>query len=724
MTSLADAQLAASADAALQRVLTPGGAPIRRPSGSAVVDALVSAAHATGLRVSQERIDLTRREGVTDVAVAARRLRVPAREVRLTGNWWKAAASPMVVQTVAGPRAGADTDDPGTLWAAVPKGNSYLLLCAHQQRRVDAQLAAQVTRAWTITPALPARPARLREVLALGMRGTGRDLALMLAATVGIGLLGVVVPIASGAIVGSLVPQAATGRILAVGLLVILAVLVNAGLGLFQGVILARMTTRMDSRNTAIILERVLALPMSFFRGIQSGDLLSRIQGFDQLSGALSRSLLRLASSAMLAASGLYVMMRVQPGLGLVVLSVLLVAGAVAAATLAWQGRARTRYIKASLKLSGSTLSLFSGISKIRVAGAESRMNSLWTLDYARQQVASRDVALGNQRLALLAAATPAVVTVVVVAGSLDSALGSELGRFTTFVTASGQAAGACAGMLAPMAALFATLPLLRMLRPVLEVTPEVAPTATDPGELTGEVELVRASFGYDPEAPPVIRNVSLRVAPGEFVAVVGPSGAGKSTLVRLMIGLDAPTSGDVRYDGKSLERIDSAALRRQIGVVTQSAQLASGSLLQNIIGSSALTEADAWLAAERAGIAADIRAMPMGMQTLVSDGAATFSGGQKQRILLARALVRKPRILVLDEATSALDNATQAAVAESLEALGATRIVVAHRLSTIRNADRIIVVEGGQVVEQGSYEELVNAGGVFARLVARQVAT
>jgi ABC-type bacteriocin/lantibiotic exporter with double-glycine peptidase domain len=240
---------------------------------------------------------------------------------------------------------------------------------------------------------------------------------------------------------------------------------------------------------------------------------------------------------------------------------------------------------------------------------------------------------------------------------------------------------------------------------------------------VSGEIELSHVSFRYQTDGPLILDNVSLHIRPGEFVAVVGPSGAGKSTLIRLLLGFETPTDGAIYYDREDLARLDCQAVRRQIGVVLQDGKLMPGDLFSNIVGSYLLTLDDAWEAAWLSGLSDDIRDMPMGMQTVISEGGSTLSGGQRQRLMIARAIVSKPRILFFDEATSALDNETQTIVRRSLEYLKATRVAIAHRLSTVRYADRIIVMEAGRIVQQGTYEELLQQGGLFAELVQRQLA-
>jgi len=266
-------------------------------------------------------------------------------------------------------------------------------------------------------------------------------------------------------------------------------------------------------------------------------------------------------------------------------------------------------------------------------------------------------------------------------------------------------------------------IPLYERVKPILEETPESTTGSVDPGELSGELEFNGVSFRYEEEQPLVLKDVSFKIKPGEMVAFVGPSGSGKSTVLRLLLGFEEAELGSVYYDGQAFDSLSKDLVRRQIGVVLQNGALMSGSIYQNIVGSSELTLQDAEAAAHLAGLEEDIEQMPMGMHTMISDGASTFSGGQRQRLMIARAIVHKPRILYMDEATSALDNRTQNIVSESLDKLQATRIIIAHRLSTIINADRIFVMDKGQIVESGTYKELMDKDGLFSQLAKRQIA-
>jgi ATP-binding cassette subfamily C protein len=265
-------------------------------------------------------------------------------------------------------------------------------------------------------------------------------------------------------------------------------------------------------------------------------------------------------------------------------------------------------------------------------------------------------------------------------------------------------------------------VPIYERLKPILDCVPEVDRSKAFPGKLKGEIELSHLHFRYDPDGPWIIKDLSLKIAAGEFVAFVGGSGCGKSTLMRLMLGFEVPSSGTILFDGQDLSQLDLRMVRQQMGVVLQVSRLMPTEIYRNIIGVSSKTIQDAWWAAERSGLADDIKGMPMGMHTYVSEGGGTLSGGQRQRLMIARAIVNKPKILFLDEATSALDNRSQAIVTESMDKMESTRIVIAHRLSTIINANKICYMESGRIVEAGTHEELMAKNGLFAQLAKRQM--
>jgi ABC-type bacteriocin/lantibiotic exporter with double-glycine peptidase domain len=296
-------------------------------------------------------------------------------------------------------------------------------------------------------------------------------------------------------------------------------------------------------------------------------------------------------------------------------------------------------------------------------------------------------------------------------------------GEFVAFYAAFGIFAAATIELCNASLSLLVIVPFYERLKPILSAAPENDGAKPQPGRLNGEIAVSHLHFRYTADGPWVLKDVSFSIRRGEFVALVGPSGCGKSTMLRLLLGFEQPSSGAVLYDGLDLAQLDARALRQQLGVVLQESRLLPTDIFRNIVGDSSRTVDEAWEAAERAGLADDIRQMPMGLNTIVSEGGGTFSGGQAQRLLIARALVAKPRIVFFDEATSALDNKAQAVVTDSLERLDATRVVIAHRLSTLVDAHRIIYFDGGQIQEEGTYAELMAKGGLFAQLAQRQMA-
>ncbi len=266
-----------------------------------------------------------------------------------------------------------------------------------------------------------------------------------------------------------------------------------------------------------------------------------------------------------------------------------------------------------------------------------------------------------------------------------------------------------------------AVIPMYERAKPILSHPTESQGTG-ERALLRGGIEVNHVSFRYDPKGPLILDDVSFQIVPDEFVALVGPSGSGKSTLLRLLLGFETCSQGGVFYDGHALSGLDVRAVRKQIGVVMQNSRVMGGDIFTNIVGATGLTQEDAWKAARSAALDEDIKAMPMGMHTVIAPGGGTLSGGQKQRLMIARALASDPRVVFFDEATSALDNVTQATVSESLESLRVTRVVIAHRLSTIRHADKIIVLEKGRIVQIGRFDELVQVDGPFRKLATRQM--
>ena len=384
-------------------------------------------------------------------------------------------------------------------------------------------------------------------------------------------------------------------------------------------------------------------------------------------------------------------------------------------------------------QLTGIVLQLLSGIAKFRVCGAERRAFAVWAKIYAKQKETTMKARRVSNTLAVFNAGFPLFCLGLIFlfaehlvphsfGGSNNFQVGLSTGSFIAFLAAFTQFMVAALQLSYTLVSVLNVVPLIERVSPILSTMPELSGVQADPGQLSGHIEVSHLAFRYKPDSPHVLRDISFSVQPGQCIAILGASGCGKSTLLRMLLGFEQPECGAVYYDKKDLSGLDILAVRRQMGVVLQQGFLMDGDILTNIIGSSPLSIDDAWEAARSAGIADEIKQMPNGMNTMITDRGSGLSGGQRQRIMIARAIATKPRILLFDEGTSALDNRTQAIVTESLARLKATRIIVAHRVSTVINADYLLVLDKGAVVESGKYDELMAKQGAFYRIAARQV--
>ena len=371
-------------------------------------------------------------------------------------------------------------------------------------------------------------------------------------------------------------------------------------------------------------------------------------------------------------------------------------------------------------KENGMSYTLISGVQKIKLSGAEKRAFARWGNLFADGARLSYDPPMFLKINTVISSAISLVGTLVMYYFAVSS--GVSVADYYAFNTAYGMVSGAFMSLAGIALTVAQIKPIMDMVKPILQAVPEISEGKQVITRLSGGIELNNVSFRYNENMPLVVDDMSLKIRPGQYVAIVGATGCGKSTLMRLMLGFETPQKGAVYFDGKDISNVDLKSLRRNIGVVMQNGKLFSGDIFSNItISAPWLTMDEAWHAAELSGIAEDIRRMPMGMHTIISEGSGGVSGGQRQRLMIARAIAPKPKILMFDEATSALDNLTQKTVSESLDGLKCTRIVIAHRLSTIRQCDRIIVLDKGKIIEDGTYDELIRNGGFFAELVARQ---
>lgn len=595
-------------------------------------------------------------------------------------------------------------------------------------RMIDDALAARISGAGHVLyRPLPARALRVRDVLAFGMRGLRPDFIIVgLMGLLG-GLIALATPIATGEIFSSIIPHADMDMHLMVIAGLVLAALASTVFSFTRSIAILRIQTRMDASIQTAVWDRLLSLPAPFFRHYSSGDLADRANGINAIRQILTGTVMQAILDTAFSLFSLALLFWYSGRLAMIALGIVLAMIGLSVAITFVQVPLQRRMIERSGRIDGLVFQLLSGITKLRVSASEPRAFARWAQEFA----VAKELTYRMRRLAALQAvisgAFPLLASLILFA-SVTAMLGGiagdgfGIGDFLSFNAAFGQFAGAMVGLFGAASTLIGVVPLYERVSPILESIPEVSDMRGDPGQVRGDIEFSHVTFRYDAGRSPIIDDVSLSIPRGGYVALVGPSGSGKSTLVRLLLGFENPEAGGVYLDGKDLAGLDMPSLRRQVGVVLQNGRLMSGSIFDNIVGSLPLTLDDAWEAARLSGLADDIMAMPMGMHTVLSEGAGTLSGGQRQRLMIARALVHKPRILILDEATSALDNRTQAIVNGSLAKMNMTRIVVAHRLSTIENVDRIFVMRAGRLVEQGDFAGLMAMDGEFAALARRQL--
>jgi ATP-binding cassette, subfamily B, bacterial len=544
--------------------------------------------------------------------------------------------------------------------------------------------------------------------------------------------LGLLTPAFNTLLTNSALPERDFALVLQMGGILMLAALLEVTLQWTQSRVLLLVQHQGAARLQFASLDRLLKLPASFFVRMGVGELAMRFAAFERISTTLQALLAGGLLKVLL--SGLYLlfMLRISPSLTLLTLAMAALL-LIPTSLIGWQSQTiERRRVEAAGMASSRNLELISSVGKLRLAGAEPAAARYWGEVYRRTISATFALDEKTETSSLLQIGVPALGTLLLYllipfpghqASQMAGQPSPNLGELIGFFSAYGSFIAAMV-LLANLGMQALTLPTaFDQARPILAAVPENRNDAIDPGELNGDVELERASFRYSPTQPLILDKVSLQAAAGEFVALVGPSGSGKSTLIRLLLGLEQPEEGWVRFDGRPLQGLDTELVRRQIGTVLQSSGIFPGSLFEVIAGGSIIRLDQAWQAAEMVALADDIHRMPMGMHTVIPEGGGTLSGGQRQRLAIARALVREPKLLLFDEATSALDNRTQAVVTRSLESLRITRIVIAHRLSTIRRADRIYVLARGRIQQVGTFSSLMAEQGLFADMMRRQVA-
>jgi NHLM bacteriocin system ABC transporter ATP-binding protein len=546
------------------------------------------------------------------------------------------------------------------------------------------------------------------------------DVIQIFLATLAVTLTGMIEPKVYQMITGPVLESRSVSLLMGTAVFLLSAAFASQLLSVVRSLVMSRISTKASLAVESSVMMRLLSLPLSFFRRYSSGELSSRTTAVSSLCSILLTNIFSIGLSSLLSLLYITQIFNFTPLLVWPSIVIILVTVCASFVTSLMQIRISREKMKLGAQEAGMSYAMISGIRKIRLSGSEKRAFARWGRLYARNMEMEYNPPMFLKINSVIMTAISLIGNIVLYYLAVRSGVGPS--GYFGFSAAYGRVMGAFSSLAGIAISVASIPPVLEMAEPILKTEPEITSEKEVITSIRGSIELNHIAFRYEKDTPLVFEDLSLKIRAGEYVAIVGRTGCGKSTLVRLLLGFEKPEKGAIYYDGHDLNRIDPRSLRKKMGVVTQNGQLFQGDIFANItISAPHLTLKEAWEAAETAGIAQDIREMPMGMNTIISEGTGGISGGQKQRLMIARAVAPKPDILILDEATSALDNKTQKQVSEALDRLRCTRIVIAHRLSTIRNCDRILLIEDGKIAEEGTYEELIEKGGSFARLVERQ---
>ena len=636
------------------------------------------------------------------------------RTVELKGTWWKDAIGAMIAQTKSG-----DTV------ALIPNSlGKYSFFDYETGKRVKINSKTKdmlEEKAFCFYKPFPLKKLKLLDLNKYMFSTLNKTDFIYIICMAGLlQLFSMILPPIQKALYGGVIPSGNISLLAPFACLLVGMTLSKQLISIANSLIQARISTKMNLSVQAATMNRVISLPATFFSKYSSGDLSSRVGGVQQVCTMLSSTifgtgLATLCSFAYIFQMGSYAPQLVIPAMTYILIQLVLTI------FLTLMGlKIGRKKMNIGIKLHGLVYSLFSGIQKIKLSGAERRAFSKWANTYKE----SAELSYNPPAFLKVGSMVPTIVSMVgmIIIYFVAGTTGVTLADFMAFSVAFSGVSGAIMA-LAPLATKYAEMkPMLEVIEPILDTEPEVSENKKIITKLSGGIEIDNISFRYNENSPMILHNISLKIKPGQYVAIVGKTGCGKSTLMRLLLGFEKPLKGAIYYDGQDVNSLDLKSLRQNIGAVMQNGKLFQGDIYSNIVISAPWLNLDsAWEAAKLASIDEDIKDMPMGMHTIISEGSGGVSGGQKQRLMIARAIAPRPSILMFDEATSALDNITQKQISQSLDELNSTRIVIAHRLSTIKNCDRIIVLDKGHIIEDGKYDELIANNGYFAELVKRQ---
>ena len=636
------------------------------------------------------------------------------RSVRLEGAWYKDCIGAMLGSTAQ-----------GAVVALIPGavgGYTYMDHESGRRVKVTKKTAGRLSaEAVCFYKPFPLRELGVADLLLYTLRTlSAADIAMVLLAALAVALTGMLLPHVNSLLFGRVLPSGNVSLMFPIAFFFVGIAVSQTLFGITSSLVQARLGARIGVSVQAAAMMRVLSMPAVFFKSYAAGELSSRVEYVGQLCRTLQDAIFSVGLTSLFSLVYIAQIFAYAPGLVVPALAVTLASCLITLAAALLGAKLSKQTMELSARQNGMRYALITGVQKLRLTGAEKRAFGRWADVYARIARLKYDPPAFLKFSGALSFAVSAAGTLAMYYYAVKTQVGVP--GYMAFTVAYGMVSGAFLSLFGIVSTIAGIKPTLDMALPLLKTVPEIAAGKKIVTRVSGAIELSNVSFRYSQSMPPVVENLSLKIRAGQYIAIVGQTGCGKSTILRLLLGFETPDRGAVYYDNRDIGTLDLRSLRRNIGVVMQNGRLMQGSIYSNIVVAAPwLTMEDAWEAAEIAGIADDIRAMPMGMHTVISEGSGGISGGQKQRLMIARAVAPKPRIIMFDEATSALDNITQKRVSESLDRLKCTRIVIAHRLSTIRRCDRILVLDKGRIAEDGGYDELIAANGRFAELIARQ---
>jgi ATP-binding cassette subfamily C protein len=640
------------------------------------------------------------------------------REVLLVPNWYTSDSEPLL----------AYSEKDGQPFPCIPKGSGGYRaydVKNHSYRTIDEKFAKTLKpRAEVFYRPFPNKSLKLKDVILFGCKSLQvSDIARLFFLSLFGTLIGLLLPYMNEQLYDRFIPSGSTSILTSVCLVLLACNIGNFAFTIVKNLASFRSIRGMKYTVQNAVYDRLFQLPESTLREYDSVELAQRAEGFTMIYNTFGDMAVKAALSAVFSLLYLWQMFRYSKKLSVTTLILLLIC----MAFVVWIGIIQTKYEQEKMELdakAGSILYQFiNGIAKIRIAGVENRVMH----EYLKPYTQSRAITIRKEKMTIavntLIGAMPTLFSMVLYYIMVKNKMDLTIGSFIAFTTAFGTFSGAMLQVVSSFMIVNDVKPAYDRIKPILEALPEYEEGAVMPGNIRGDIEVNNLRFSYDKDTEMVLKDLSFRIKAGEYVGIVGSSGSGKSTLLKLLLGFEKPTMGKIYYDGQDIDSLDKRELRKRFGVVLQDGQLISGSIHENITITAPQAKMDRVKAViKEVGLEEDIASMPMGIHTVLSEEGGTISGGQKQRILIARAIIGKPKVIFFDEATSALDNTTQAKVCESLERLRATRLVIAHRLSTVEHCDRILVLENGKLIEEGNFKELMEKKGRFYQLAIRQM--